>query len=158
AYAASSPPIVLVLDPSKEVEDEAEDDDEDDWGEEAAYPQRKAYEDEAAKGKIVNAYNKQICYIICMEPLFDHEKLDVYCVELGLITWITDFMDDASKSCAQHRRELIEQLDRASPANERLSVLPGPSAIDLVLRFGITRVPEVGISSVIKYRLLVGGR
>src|ERR1700693_1669838 len=49
-----------------------------------------------------------------MEPLFDHEKLDVYCVELGLITWIADFMDDASQSCAQHRRELIEQLDRAS--------------------------------------------
>jgi hypothetical protein len=49
-----------------------------------------------------------------MEPLFGHEKLDVYCVELGLITWIADFMEDASQSCAQHRRELIEQLDRAS--------------------------------------------
>jgi four helix bundle protein len=47
-------------------------------------------------------------YIIWME------KLDVYCVELGLITWIADFMDDASQSCAKHRRELIEQLDRAS--------------------------------------------
>jgi len=31
------------------------------------------------------------------------------------------------------------------------------AAIDLVLRIGITRVPEVGISPVIKYRLLVGG-
>jgi hypothetical protein len=31
------------------------------------------------------------------------------------------------------------------------------AAIDLVLRLGLSRVPEVGISPVIKYRLLVGG-
>ena len=31
------------------------------------------------------------------------------------------------------------------------------AAIDLVLRLGLTRVTEVGISPVIKYRLLVGG-
>ncbi len=49
-----------------------------------------------------------------MEPLFDHEKLDVYCVELGFVAWIAAFLDDASKSAGQHRRELIEQLDRAS--------------------------------------------
>jgi hypothetical protein len=30
-----------------------------------------------------------------MEPIFDHEKLDVYCVELGFIAWIADFLDDA---------------------------------------------------------------
>jgi four helix bundle protein len=49
-----------------------------------------------------------------MEPLFDHEKLDVYCVELQFIAWIADFFDDVSRSSAPHRRELIEQLDRAS--------------------------------------------
>jgi four helix bundle protein len=49
-----------------------------------------------------------------MDPLFDHEKLDVYSVELGFIAWIAAFVVDASKSAAQHRRELIEQLDRAS--------------------------------------------
>jgi four helix bundle protein len=49
-----------------------------------------------------------------MEPLFDHEKLDVYCVELQFIAWIADFFHDVSRSSAQHRRELIEQLDRAS--------------------------------------------
>jgi four helix bundle protein len=49
-----------------------------------------------------------------MDPLFDHEKLDVYCVELGFIAWIAVFLDDASQSSSQHRRELIEQLDRAS--------------------------------------------
>ena len=50
-----------------------------------------------------------------MEPLFDHEKLDVYCVELGFISWIAEYLDDVHQSSAQHRRELIEQLDRASP-------------------------------------------
>jgi four helix bundle protein len=49
-----------------------------------------------------------------MDPLFDHEKLDVYCVELGFVAWIAAFLDDASKSVGRHRRELIEQLDRAS--------------------------------------------
>src|ERR1700736_877680 len=30
------------------------------------------------------------------------------------LPWITDFFDDVSQSSSQHRRELIEQLDRAS--------------------------------------------
>jgi len=49
-----------------------------------------------------------------MEPLFDHEKLDVYCVELQFTAWIGDFLHDVSLSSCLHRRELIEQLDRAS--------------------------------------------
>ena len=49
-----------------------------------------------------------------MDPLFDHEKLDVYGVELGFVAWLAAFLDDASNWSAQHRRELIEQLDRAS--------------------------------------------
>jgi four helix bundle protein len=49
-----------------------------------------------------------------MGPLFDHEKLDVYRVELGFVAWIAAFLDDAAQSMVQHRRELIEQLDRAS--------------------------------------------
>ena len=49
-----------------------------------------------------------------MEPLFDHEKLDVYCVELHFTAWIGDFLSDVSGSKGQHRRELVEQLDRAS--------------------------------------------
>jgi hypothetical protein len=52
-----------------------------------------------------------------MEPLFDHEKLDVYCVELGFVAWIAAFLDDASKSAGQHRRELINNSTaRASPS------------------------------------------
>jgi four helix bundle protein len=49
-----------------------------------------------------------------MEPIFDHEKLDVYNVELQFMTWISHFIHDVCRSPVQHRRELIEQLDRAS--------------------------------------------
>jgi hypothetical protein len=31
-----------------------------------------------------------------MDPLFDHEKLDVYWVDLGFVAWIAAFLDDAS--------------------------------------------------------------
>jgi four helix bundle protein len=49
-----------------------------------------------------------------MEPLFDDEKLDVYCVELQFTGWNADFLEDVSGSSAHHRRELSDQLDRAS--------------------------------------------
>jgi four helix bundle protein len=49
-----------------------------------------------------------------MESLFDHEKLDVYRVELEFAAWITDFLEDVDRSSVHHRRELIDQLDRAS--------------------------------------------
>ena len=49
-----------------------------------------------------------------MGILFDHEKLDVYCLELEFVGWIADFFDDVSRSSIQRRRELFEQLDRAS--------------------------------------------
>jgi four helix bundle protein len=49
-----------------------------------------------------------------MEPLFDYEKLDVYRVELAFIAWIADFLGDLAQLSVGRRRELIEQLDRAS--------------------------------------------
>ena len=49
-----------------------------------------------------------------MEPVFDHEKLDVYCLELQFVGWIADFFEDVFPCSVQHRRELFEQLDRAS--------------------------------------------
>jgi four helix bundle protein len=49
-----------------------------------------------------------------VETRFDHEKLDVYRLELLFVAWITDFFDDASRSPVQRRGELFEQLDRAS--------------------------------------------
>jgi four helix bundle protein len=54
------------------------------------------------------------CFTLFVEPLFDHEKLDVYCLELQFVAWIADFFDDVSRCSLQRRRELFEQLDRAS--------------------------------------------
>jgi four helix bundle protein len=49
-----------------------------------------------------------------MDPMFDHEKLDVYGLELEFIRWLTEFFDEASESKVARRGELIDQLDRAS--------------------------------------------
>ena len=49
-----------------------------------------------------------------MGPIFDHEKLDVYGLELQFVTWTTDFLEEVSKSPVSPRRELVDQLDRAS--------------------------------------------
>ena len=54
-----------------------------------------------------------------MERPFDHEKLDVYQIELQFIAWLSDFFLEVSQSRAAHCRELFDQLDRAS-----LSALP----------------------------------
>ena len=49
-----------------------------------------------------------------MEPVFADEKLDVYCLELQFVGWIADFFEDVFPCSVQRRRELFEQLDRAS--------------------------------------------
>jgi hypothetical protein len=49
-----------------------------------------------------------------LETRFDHEKLDVYRLELQFVAWITEFFDDVSRCSVQRRGELFEQLDRAS--------------------------------------------
>jgi four helix bundle protein len=49
-----------------------------------------------------------------MDHMFDHEKLDVYGVELEFVRWLTDFFEEVSEYPAAQRRELIDQLDRAS--------------------------------------------
>jgi hypothetical protein len=49
-----------------------------------------------------------------MERAFDHEKLDVYQIELQFIAWLTDFFLEVSQSRAARCGELFEQLDRAS--------------------------------------------
>jgi four helix bundle protein len=48
-----------------------------------------------------------------MEPIFDHEKLDVYGLELQFVAWTTDFLQEVWQSPVSHRRELLDQLDRA---------------------------------------------
>ena len=46
--------------------------------------------------------------------MFDHEKLDVYQLELKFLTWVTPFLVDIAGPSEAQRRELIIQLDRAS--------------------------------------------
>ena len=47
-------------------------------------------------------------------PHFDHEKLDVYQLELKFLSWVTQFLADLSSRSLAPTRELREQLDRAS--------------------------------------------
>ena len=49
-----------------------------------------------------------------MDHMFDQEKLDVYGVELEFVHWLTDFLEEVSEYPAVQRRELVDQLDRAS--------------------------------------------
>src|SRR6202030_3436330 len=65
-----------------------------------------------------------------MEPRFEHEKLDVCSLELQFVAWIADFFEDVSRCSVQRRRELFEQLDRASLSAllntaERNAIRPG---------------------------------
>jgi four helix bundle protein len=46
--------------------------------------------------------------------VFDHEKLDVYQLELRFLTWVRQFLADMAYPSPSQTRELREQLDRAS--------------------------------------------
>jgi four helix bundle protein len=45
---------------------------------------------------------------------FDHEKLEVYQLELEFITWATDLIEELRSESRSTVREVIQQLDRAS--------------------------------------------
>lgn len=45
---------------------------------------------------------------------FDHEKLQVYLIELQVIGWLTDLFDELQSSKRPKLTETIDQLDRAS--------------------------------------------
>jgi four helix bundle protein len=47
-------------------------------------------------------------------PMFDHEKLDVYQVELRFIAWVTDLLEETSRKTVGHTAEVRDQIDRAS--------------------------------------------
>ncbi|WP_395747168.1 four helix bundle protein [Prosthecobacter sp.] len=47
-------------------------------------------------------------------PLFDHEKLDVYQLELEFISWLTDLFDELREKKTARLTEVLDQLDRAS--------------------------------------------
>jgi four helix bundle protein len=45
---------------------------------------------------------------------FDHEKLEVYQLELEFLTWATDLLIEIRASQQPHLRETFDQFDRAS--------------------------------------------
>ena len=45
---------------------------------------------------------------------FDHEKLDVYHLELEFIKWVTPLLEEVSRTAASKTSEVRDQLDRAS--------------------------------------------
>jgi len=47
-------------------------------------------------------------------PMFDHEKLDAYQLELRFIAWVTPLLEEVSASAKGKTREVCDQLDRAS--------------------------------------------
>lgn len=46
--------------------------------------------------------------------MFDHEKLDVYQLELQFIAWVTPLLEEVSSAATGKTREVCDQLDRAS--------------------------------------------
>jgi four helix bundle protein len=46
--------------------------------------------------------------------MFDHEKLDVYHLELKFIEWVTPLLEEVSRNAAGKTAEVRDQLDRAS--------------------------------------------
>jgi len=47
-------------------------------------------------------------------PIFDHEKLDVYQIELLFITWAEALLTEVRSAAPGFHREVCDQLDRAS--------------------------------------------
>ena len=45
---------------------------------------------------------------------FDHEKLDVYQLELQFVTWVTPLIEEVKESAGPKVREVCNHLDRAS--------------------------------------------
>ncbi|MEJ1972504.1 MAG: four helix bundle protein [Lacunisphaera sp.] len=48
------------------------------------------------------------------QPMFDHEKLDVYQLELGFVAWVTALLTEVKQAAQGLHREVCDQLDRAS--------------------------------------------
>ncbi|HEX5218199.1 MAG TPA: four helix bundle protein [Verrucomicrobiae bacterium] len=49
-----------------------------------------------------------------LPAMFDHEKLDVYQLELQFIAWVTDLLDEVTRTAKGKTAEVSDQLDRAS--------------------------------------------
>jgi len=49
-----------------------------------------------------------------LRPIFDHEKLDVYQLELRFIRWVTPLLEEVKHRSGIRTGEVCDQLDRAS--------------------------------------------
>ncbi len=49
-----------------------------------------------------------------MPPAFDHEKLEVYQLELQFVAWLADLFDELRELSLRRTAETLDQLDRAS--------------------------------------------
>jgi four helix bundle protein len=67
-----------------------------------------------AKTELSKLISNAINWPMASPAIFDHEKLDVYQLELKFLTWVTQFLVDMSCPSPTQTRELREQLDRAS--------------------------------------------
>jgi len=61
-----------------------------------------------------NQSPNQIKRVLSPPPMFNHEKLDVYQLELQFIAWVTDLLEEVSKLAKGKTAEVCDQLDRAS--------------------------------------------
>jgi four helix bundle protein len=48
------------------------------------------------------------------KPTFDHEKLDVYQLELSFLAWVTPLLHEVRNASEGFHREVCDQIDRAS--------------------------------------------
>jgi four helix bundle protein len=48
------------------------------------------------------------------QPMFDHEKLDVYQLEMGFVAWATTLLLEVKHAAQGFHREVCDQLERAS--------------------------------------------
>ncbi len=46
--------------------------------------------------------------------MFDHEKLEVYQLELRFVSWISDLLDEVREQKGSRIREVSDQIDRSS--------------------------------------------
>jgi len=52
--------------------------------------------------------------VLLTSSMFDHQKLDVYHLELEFIAWVTDLLEEVSEQAIGKTVEARDQLDRAS--------------------------------------------
>jgi four helix bundle protein len=52
--------------------------------------------------------------LVSSAPMFDHEKLDVYQLELAFVAWVTELLEEVARRTSGRTAEACDQLDRAS--------------------------------------------